>query len=74
MSTDPRDKILQDEQAKRIKDISRKIREAMRDCLPGPDDQFLTLMIPGKVIDFEVSKLKKKKDLIFDERHLVAIQ
>jgi hypothetical protein len=55
------DKVLQDEQAKRVKQISHTIRQTIRDTLPGPADQFLTLMIPGKVVDFEVSGLEKKR-------------
>lgn len=67
------DKNLQEEQLKRTKDISRNIRQAIRDSLPGPPDQFLTLMIPGKVVNFEVSGSRKINDLAVDERHVIAI-
>ena len=53
------DKDLQAEQVRRTEEISGLIRKAIRGSLPGPDNQFLTLMIPGKVVDFEVSMLKK---------------
>jgi hypothetical protein len=54
---------LQEEQLKRTKEISRTIRQAIRDSLPGPPDQFLTLMIPGKVLNFDVSRFRKQNIL-----------
>lgn len=35
--------------------ISYQIRQAIRDALPSPAEQFLTMMIPGKVVNFEVN-------------------
>jgi len=48
----------QDEQVARIARISLNIREAVRAALPAPPEQFFTLMIPGKVVDFDVSGLE----------------
>lgn len=36
----------------RIGDISFNIRNAVRSALPTPPEQFLTLMVPGKVVNF----------------------
>jgi hypothetical protein len=52
---------LQDEQLDRTKGISRTIRQAIRNSLPTSPDQFLTLMIPGKVLNFDVSRFGKMK-------------
>ena len=38
----------------RIADISSKIRQAIRKALPTPPEQFLTVMVPGKVLNFKV--------------------
>ena len=38
--------------------ISEKIRSALHDALPAPPDQFLHVMIPGKVINFAVSLIE----------------
>ena len=38
----------------RIKEISMRIREAIRASLPTPQEQFFTVMVPGKVVTFEV--------------------
>ena len=43
------------EQRKRIADISLRIRNAIRDALPAPPEQFFTVMVPGKVVNFYVS-------------------
>ncbi|KAB5588665.1 hypothetical protein CTheo_7892 [Ceratobasidium theobromae] len=37
----------------RIADISYQIRDAINKALPTPLEQFLTIMIPGKVVNFE---------------------
>lgn len=43
----------QEEKAlQRIADISTKIREAIRLALPTPPEQFLTVMVPGKVVNY----------------------
>lgn len=36
----------------RIADISTKIREAIRLALPTPLEQFMTVMVPGKVVNY----------------------
>lgn len=41
----------------RISEISTKIREAVRAALPAPPEQHFTIMVPGKVINFNVSVL-----------------
>ncbi len=41
----------------RIGQISNRIREAIRQALPAPPDQFFTVMIPGKVVNFDVSDI-----------------
>ncbi|KAJ7307798.1 hypothetical protein DFH08DRAFT_1051408, partial [Mycena albidolilacea] len=46
---------LEDASVKRAGEISTKIREALRKSLPAPPEQFFTVMIPGKVVDFEAS-------------------
>jgi len=42
------------DEVSQMKSISNKIRQAIREALPAPAEQFFTLMIPGKVINFEV--------------------
>ncbi|KAB5588664.1 hypothetical protein CTheo_7891 [Ceratobasidium theobromae] len=37
----------------RIGDISNQIRKALHKALPTPPEQFLTIMVPGKVVNFE---------------------
>lgn len=34
--------------------ISSQIREAIRAALPAPPEQFFTVMVPGKVVNFNV--------------------
>ena len=46
---------LEDAAVKRIGDISVKIREAIRAALPTGKEQYLHVMVPGKVVDFDVS-------------------
>ena len=46
-----------DEMVTRTAQVSVQIRKAMRAAIPAPPEQFLTLMIPGKVVDFKVSAL-----------------
>ncbi|KAG6829970.1 hypothetical protein H0H92_002775 [Tricholoma furcatifolium] len=38
---------------KRTAEISWNIREALRAALPAPQEQFFTVMVPGKVVNFE---------------------
>lgn len=45
---------MEDAAVDRIGQISTKIREAIRAALPAPAEQFLTVMIPGKVVRYEV--------------------
>jgi hypothetical protein len=39
----------------RIGDISVKIREGIRKALPTGSEQYLHVMVPGKVVDYDVS-------------------
>lgn len=39
----------------RIASISQRIREAIRNALPAPQEQFFHVMVPGKVVNFAVS-------------------
>jgi hypothetical protein len=43
------------DQLARISEISMNIREALRRSLPGPAEQFFTVMVPGKVLNLDVS-------------------
>jgi hypothetical protein len=36
----------------RVGDISTKIREAIRKALPSGPEQFMTVMVPGKVVNY----------------------
>lgn len=45
---------LEDAAVKRIGDISVKIREAIRAALPTGQEQYFHVMVPGKVVDFDV--------------------
>ena len=51
------DKIKQQsaEELDRIAQISMNIRQAVRDALPAPPEQFFTMMVPAKVLNFDVS-------------------
>ncbi|KIK61764.1 hypothetical protein GYMLUDRAFT_996854 [Collybiopsis luxurians FD-317 M1] len=44
---------LEDAAVRRAGEISTKIREALRNALPAPPEQFFTVMVPGKVVDFD---------------------
>ncbi|KIK63174.1 hypothetical protein GYMLUDRAFT_72397 [Collybiopsis luxurians FD-317 M1] len=44
---------LEDAAVKRAGEISTKIREALRKTLPAPPEQFFTVTVPGKVVDFD---------------------
>ncbi|KAG8682905.1 hypothetical protein FRC09_016445, partial [Ceratobasidium sp. 395] len=44
---------MENDAVKRTGEISTNIREAIRKSLPTPSGQFLTVMIPGKVVNFE---------------------
>ncbi|KAG8692605.1 hypothetical protein FRC09_011082 [Ceratobasidium sp. 395] len=44
---------MENDAVKRVGEISNNIREAIRQALPTPSGQFLTVMIPGKVVNFE---------------------
>lgn len=43
---------MQGEGVNRIGDISTKIREAIRKALPSGPEQFMTVMVPGKVVNY----------------------
>jgi hypothetical protein len=45
------------EELTRMAQISMTIRQALRNALPAPAEQFFTMMVPGKVINFNVSLL-----------------
>jgi hypothetical protein len=55
MTISAADKIKQQgpEQLARIAKISMDIRQAVRDALPAPAEQFFTMMVPGKVLNFD---------------------
>lgn len=46
-----------DDELHRIVAISLNIREAIRNALPAPAEQFLTVSIPGKVLNLDVCAL-----------------
>jgi hypothetical protein len=43
---------MENDNVKRIGDISTKIREAIRQALPAGSEQFMTVMVPGKVVNY----------------------
>lgn len=43
-----------DGQLARIAKISMDVRQAVRQALPAPAEQFFTMMVPGKVVNLEV--------------------
>ncbi|KAG8709411.1 hypothetical protein FRC08_018363 [Ceratobasidium sp. 394] len=52
----------------RIGEISDRIREAVRAALPTPPEQFLTLMVPGKVVTLEDFKVDKEHDVVLSHK------
>jgi len=56
MSAVDKSQVQQADQLARTAQISQNVRHAVRAALPAPPEQFFTLMTPGKVIDFEVSR------------------
>ncbi|KAG9118787.1 hypothetical protein FRC07_006524 [Ceratobasidium sp. 392] len=44
---------MENDNVQRMGEISTNIREAIRKALPTPSGQFLTVMIPGKVVNFD---------------------
>ena len=42
------------EELSRIAEITMTVRQAVRQALPAPPEQFFTMMVPGKVLNFEV--------------------
>jgi hypothetical protein len=40
------------DEVKRIAQISWQIRQAVRAALPAPPEQFFTVMVPGKILNF----------------------
>lgn len=57
MPTSGTDKIKQQsaEELARIANISMDVRQAVRNALPAPAEQFFTMMVPGKVLNLDVS-------------------
>ncbi|TBU51421.1 hypothetical protein BD310DRAFT_953282 [Dichomitus squalens] len=55
---------LEDAAVKRIGDISVKIREAIRASLPTGKEQYLHVMVPGKVVDFDDYTIDKENDVL----------
>ncbi|KAG9126047.1 hypothetical protein FRC07_005112 [Ceratobasidium sp. 392] len=53
-------KSMDNDSLNRISDISMTIREAIRRALPTPREQFFTVMIPGKVVNFDDYKVDPK--------------
>jgi hypothetical protein len=53
------DKIKQQsaEELARIAQISMDVRQAVRNALPAPPEQFFTMMVPGKVLNLDVSPI-----------------
>lgn len=45
---------MEKENAERMATISLRIREALRATLPSAPEQFFHVMVPGKVVNFEV--------------------
>jgi hypothetical protein len=53
------DKIKQqsEEELARIAQISMDVRQAVRNALPAPPEQFFTMMVPGKVLNLDVGRI-----------------
>jgi len=66
MATSGKDKIKQQsiEELARIAQISMDVRQAVRNALPAPAEQFFTMMVPGKVLNFDVSSTPSPHVLI----------
>lgn len=45
------------EELARIAEVSMRIREALRSALPAPPEQFFTMMVPAKVLNFSVCSI-----------------
>lgn len=43
-----------EEQVVRAAMISNNVRQALRSALPAPPEQFFTVSVPGKVVNFKV--------------------
>ena len=41
----------------RITRVSMNIRQVVRNVLPAPAEQFFTMMVPGKVLNLDVSRI-----------------
>lgn len=50
------------EELARIAQISLDIRQAVRNALPAPPEQFFTMMVPGKVLNFKVGPVLFRVD------------
>ncbi|KAG8688959.1 hypothetical protein FRC09_012650 [Ceratobasidium sp. 395] len=64
MSSQDATKSIQDSALDRVSEISYTIREAVRRALPTPPEQFFTIMIPGKVVNFDDYTVDPKDMLI----------
>ena len=71
MSVSGKDKIKQQstEELDRIAQISMNVRQAVRNALPAPPEQFFTMMVPGKVLNLDVSHTPLSYDLIDSDAH-----
>lgn len=63
MDSDKKLADMDDKALKRTAEMSVKIREAIRAALPTPPEQFLTVMVPGKVVNFDVSNALLQKPI-----------
>ena len=45
------------EELARIAQISMDVRQAVRNALPAPPEQFFTMMVPGKVLNLDVGRI-----------------
>lgn len=51
------------EELARIAKISMDVRQAVRNALPAPAEQFLTMMVPGKILNLDVSSSSRRISL-----------
>jgi hypothetical protein len=53
----------------RIAKVSMDIRQAVRKAIPANTEQFFTLMIPGKVVNFDVSVWSPPPKMVPNRHH-----
>jgi hypothetical protein len=51
------------DQLARTAEISMAVRQAVRKSLPAPPEQFFTMMVPGKVLNFDVGPVARPSRL-----------